>query len=87
MALALLPPPTDTNDDVYWTATHRTDYGHLRTQVEHTDDGVWSGITITHRHAGTICLSLQRDDWLAILTQCEQAIRYMDRLEGEINGR
>ena len=92
-ALTLVPTTTDPDfafdaDDVYWSGSHRTGYGALHATVQAADDGTtWSSLWMQHRIGKELCLSLSRDDWHALATLCEQAVRYMDKLEGETDAR
>lgn len=74
-------------DDLYWTSTHATETADLHAEVDDADGEVWSSLCVQHEIGREVVVKMERADWLALATQCEQAVRYMDKLEGEINGR
>jgi hypothetical protein len=74
-------------EGLYWVDTHATECADLHAEVDDADGEVWSSLCVQHDIGPEVVVSMRREDWLALMTQCEQAIRYMDKLQGEINGR
>jgi len=87
-ALTILPRTNWEPDGLYWVSTHHTEHADLHAEVDRTDEGdTWSSLCVQHDIGREIVVSMKRDDWLALMTQCEHAVRNLDRLEEETNGR
>jgi len=85
MTALLYPLPTHYFDPegLYWTQTTDTDNATLHAEVDTADEGTWSSLCVQHPLSREVVVKMSRDNWLALATICEQAVRAMDKLEGE----